>query len=143
MRRFFIFLPNIRKSREETLIVSQCYGDTNEKVDKEKFSVSADRYADPASVFNFGKRGGKFPLVYEKKEQTGAIVVREQGKNRKDRYTSVSYGSWFATQIEKNFKIIMNMVLNEINLVDKHFDVFDLRVFNNFNLICFHGFPSS
>ena len=30
-------------------------------------------------------------LTYEKKEQTGAIVIREQGDNRKDRYTSVSY----------------------------------------------------
>lgn len=41
-------------------------------------------------------------LVYEKKEQTGAIVIREQGNNRKDRYTSASYGSWFATQLEKD-----------------------------------------
>ena len=41
-------------------------------------------------------------LVYEKKEQTGAIVIKEQGNNRKDRYTSVSYGSYFATQLEKD-----------------------------------------
>lgn len=41
-------------------------------------------------------------LVYERKEQTGAIVIKEQGNNRKDRYTSVSYGSWFATQLEKD-----------------------------------------
>lgn len=41
-------------------------------------------------------------LVYEKKEQTGVIVIREQGNNRKDRYTSVSYGSYFATQLEKD-----------------------------------------
>ena len=41
-------------------------------------------------------------LIYEKKEQTGAIVIREQGNNRKDRYTSVSYGSYFATQLEKD-----------------------------------------
>ena len=41
-------------------------------------------------------------LVYEKKEQTGAIVIREQGANRKDRYTSVSYGSWFASALEKD-----------------------------------------
>lgn len=41
-------------------------------------------------------------LIYDKKDQTGVIVIREQGNNRKDRYTSVSYGSWFATQLEKD-----------------------------------------
>ena len=41
-------------------------------------------------------------LMYEKKEQTGVIVIREQGSNRKDRYTSVSYGSWFASELEKD-----------------------------------------
>lgn len=41
-------------------------------------------------------------LVYEKKEQTGAIVIHEQGANRKDRYTSVSYGSYFASLLEKD-----------------------------------------
>jgi len=41
-------------------------------------------------------------LVYERKEQTGVIVIREQGNNRKDRYTSVSYGSYFATKLEKD-----------------------------------------
>ena len=41
-------------------------------------------------------------LVYEKKEQTGAIVIHEQGTNRKDRYTSCSYGSWFASLLEKD-----------------------------------------
>lgn len=41
-------------------------------------------------------------LVYEKKEQTGAIVIREQGNNRKDRYTSCSYGSWFGSMLEKD-----------------------------------------
>lgn len=41
-------------------------------------------------------------LTYEVKDQTGAIVVREQGNNRKDRYTSVSYASWYLTQLEKD-----------------------------------------
>jgi hypothetical protein len=41
-------------------------------------------------------------LVYEKKEQTGAIVISEQGNNRKDRYTSVSYGNHFATLLEQD-----------------------------------------
>lgn len=41
-------------------------------------------------------------LVYEKKEQTGAIVIKEAGANRKDRYTSCSYGSYFASLLEKD-----------------------------------------
>lgn len=41
-------------------------------------------------------------LVYEKKADTGVIVIREQGVNRKDRYTSVSYGSYFASLLEKD-----------------------------------------
>lgn len=41
-------------------------------------------------------------LVYEKKEQTGAIVISEQGNNRKDRYTSVSYGNYFASLLEQD-----------------------------------------
>lgn len=39
-------------------------------------------------------------LIYEKKAQTGAIVISEAGNNRKDRYTSVSYGSYFISQLE-------------------------------------------
>lgn len=39
-------------------------------------------------------------LQYEKMPQTGIIKIYEQGKNRKDRYTSVSYGSHFFDQLE-------------------------------------------
>ena len=39
-------------------------------------------------------------LQYEKMPQTGAIKIKEQGSNRKDRYTSVSYGSYFIDQLE-------------------------------------------
>lgn len=41
-------------------------------------------------------------LLYEKKKESGLIVVHEQGKARKDRYSSISYGSWFATLLEKD-----------------------------------------
>lgn len=40
-------------------------------------------------------------LVYEKKADTGIISIHEQGKNRKDRYTSCSYGNYFASLIER------------------------------------------
>jgi len=41
-------------------------------------------------------------LQYEKAQQTGAIKIYEQGSNRKDRYTSCSYGSYFIDQLEKD-----------------------------------------
>ena len=41
-------------------------------------------------------------LVYEKKADTGVIVIHEQGSNRKDRYTSVSYGSYMASLLERD-----------------------------------------
>ena len=41
-------------------------------------------------------------LTYERKEQTGLIVISEQGANRKDRYTSVSYGVHFASLLEQD-----------------------------------------
>lgn len=41
-------------------------------------------------------------LVYEKKDQTGVIVISEQGKNTKDRYTSVSYGDYFISLLERD-----------------------------------------
>ena len=41
-------------------------------------------------------------LTYERKEQTGAIVVSEQGANRKDRYSSCSYLCYFASLLEQD-----------------------------------------
>jgi len=45
-------------------------------------------------------------LTYEKKDQTGVIVVREQGNNRKDRYTSVSYLCYFANKLAQDLSTI-------------------------------------
>ena len=39
-------------------------------------------------------------LVYEKSSQTGTIKISEQGSNRKDRYTSASYGNFFLDKLE-------------------------------------------
>lgn len=39
-------------------------------------------------------------LQYEKMPQTGMIKIYEKGSNKKDRYTSVSYGSYFLDQLE-------------------------------------------
>ena len=39
-------------------------------------------------------------LLYEKSPQTGAIKIFEHGGNRKDRYSSASYGNYFLDQLE-------------------------------------------
>lgn len=41
-------------------------------------------------------------LIYEKKPDTGVIVLRELASNRKDRYTSCSYTSWLASLLERD-----------------------------------------
>ena len=41
-------------------------------------------------------------LVHEKNAQTGIVTIKERGSNRKDRYTSVSYGSYFAGLLEQD-----------------------------------------
>lgn len=41
-------------------------------------------------------------LQYEKMPQTGAIKIQEKGSNRKDRYTSCSYGSYFIDLLERD-----------------------------------------
>lgn len=41
-------------------------------------------------------------LQYEKMPNTDAIKIYERGKNRKDRYTSVSYGSYFFDLLERD-----------------------------------------
>jgi len=42
-------------------------------------------------------------LMYEKRPDTGVVVIKEQGNNRKDRYTSVSYGSYFSSLLEIDY----------------------------------------
>lgn len=42
-------------------------------------------------------------LVYEKAQQTGVIKISEQGSNRKDRYTSCSYGNYLIDKLEIDF----------------------------------------
>lgn len=42
-------------------------------------------------------------LVYEKAQQTGVIKISEVGANRKDRYTSASYGNYLVDKLEIDF----------------------------------------
>ena len=41
-------------------------------------------------------------LQYEKMQNSDVIKIYERGKNRKDRYTSVSYGSYFFDLLERD-----------------------------------------
>lgn len=47
-------------------------------------------------------------LVYEKKTQTGIIVISEKGNNRKDRYTSASYANYFVSLLEQDMSTNAN-----------------------------------
>ena len=39
-------------------------------------------------------------MLISERDLAGNVTVREQGNNRKDRYTSVSYGNYFCSQLE-------------------------------------------
>ena len=41
-------------------------------------------------------------LQYERKENTGLIVLRERGAEMKDRYTAVSYGAYFTSLLARD-----------------------------------------
>lgn len=45
----------------------------------------------------------------------------------------------FSAQSEEDLKVIMKMVLNELDLVDEHLDVFDLGIFDYLNSRTFHN----
>lgn len=90
-----IDLPiSLEKAREETLANIKEYTDTP---DGEVQAFYEAPYLETQALIS-----ETAALVYEKKEQTGVIVVRETAGNRKDRYTSVSYGSYFAGKLEKD-----------------------------------------
>ena len=46
----------------------------------------------------------------------------------------------FSSQIQKDLEVVMKMVLDELDLVDEHLDVFDLRVLDDLNTTAFHRF---
>jgi hypothetical protein len=87
------FLPNLKIAQDEILSNYSGYvrGTPDEQMEFEKpFIETQLMIAETAG------------LIYEKKEQTGAIVVSEQGDNTKDRYTSVSYGDYFISLLERD-----------------------------------------
>ena len=85
-------LVNYNTAKEEILSGNKEYIDTTDldlQVEFEKPFLETQAMINECSE-----------LQYEKMPQTGAIKIHEQGSNRKDRYTSCSYGSYFIDQLE-------------------------------------------
>ncbi len=87
------FLINFELAKEETL----------PKIKEYNISPSADVQVFFESPFLETQAliSETVELIYEKKQDSGVIMIHEQGRNRKDRYTSVSYGSYFVSMMER------------------------------------------
>jgi hypothetical protein len=86
------FLVNFNTAKEEILANDKDY---NEIIDTDKQLEYETPFLETQAMVNECAE-----LQYEKLQQTGAIKVFESGSNRKDRYTSCSYGSYFLDQLE-------------------------------------------
>ncbi len=86
------FLVNFNTAKEEIL---QNNKDYIEEIDVEKQVEFERQFLETQAMISECAE-----LQYEKMPQTGVIKIQEKGKNRKDRYTSCSYGSYFIDQLE-------------------------------------------
>ena len=86
------FLVNFNTAKEDIL---QNNRDYIEEIDGEKQVEFEKPFLETQAMISECAE-----LQYEKMPQTGVIKIQEKGKNRKDRYTSCSYGSYFIDQLE-------------------------------------------
>lgn len=86
------FLVNLNSAKEEILSSYNEYTSTNDSDIQVQFEMPFIQTQLMISECA--------ELQYERLPQTGVIKIHEQGKNRKDRYTSCSYGSYFIDQLE-------------------------------------------
>lgn len=86
------FLVNLNSAKEEILSSYNEYTSTNDSDIQVQFEMPFIQTQLMISECA--------ELQYERLPQTGVIKIHEQGKNRKDRYTSCSYGSYFVDQLE-------------------------------------------
>ena len=86
------FLVNYNTAKEELLALNKEY--VNE-IDVEKQINFESPFLETQAMISECAE-----LQYEKMQQTGLIRIQEKGSNRKDRYTSCSYGSYFIDQLE-------------------------------------------
>jgi hypothetical protein len=86
------FLVNFNTAQEEILLTNKEYVEsinTDNQLEFEKPFFETQAMINECAE-----------LQYEKLQQTGAIKIFESGSNRKDRYTSCSYGSYFLDLLE-------------------------------------------
>jgi len=88
------FLVNNNIAKEEILSQFKEYAESKDPDEQVRFEMP---FLNTQLMINESAE-----LQYEKMPQTGLIKIKEQGSNRKDRYTSVSYGSYFIDQLEKD-----------------------------------------
>lgn len=86
------FLVNFNTAKEEILANNKEY---NEEINIDRQIDFERPFLETQAMINECAE-----LQYEKMPQTGAIKIQEKGSNRKDRYTSCSYGSYFIDQLE-------------------------------------------
>ena len=86
------FLVNLNTGKEEILSTYTEYTSANDSEIQVQFEMP---FIQTQLMINECAE-----LQYERMPQTGVIKIHEQGKNRKDRYTSCSYGSYFIDQLE-------------------------------------------
>lgn len=86
------FLVNFNTAKEDIL---QNNRDYVEEIDGEKQVEFEKPFLETQAMISECAE-----LQYEKMPQTGVIKIQEKGNNRKDRYTSCSYGSHFIDQLE-------------------------------------------
>ena len=89
------FLVNFNAAREDILSSNQDYVEALSKNDPEYQTEFERPFLETQAMISECAE-----LQYEKMPQTGAIKIYEKGKNRKDRYTACSYGSYFFDQLE-------------------------------------------
>ena len=88
------FLINLSQAKEEVLMENKEYKellDSDQSVMFEMPFIETQLFVHETSA-----------LLYEKLEQTGGVKIYEQPSQRKDRYTSVSYGNYFISELEKD-----------------------------------------
>lgn len=88
------FLINLSEAQEEILCNIKEYNETPD-ADEQIFYENPFLQTQALISESTG-------LVCERKADTGMIVVKEQGRNTKDVYTSVSYASYFASLLERD-----------------------------------------
>lgn len=87
------FLINYSTAKEEILSQFKEYVESNDPNEQVRFEMP---FLNTQLMINECAE-----LQYEKLS-TGVIRIKKQGLNKKDRYTSVSYGSYFIDQLEKD-----------------------------------------